>query len=154
MGFTQILDEATRWARHKEKKQRERQEKQEHTREFSETKIEWQLPESMLPIRCVKSKQIKWSYLNEHPRWYINGSNSPQSFVYILKDIKDNEVLYVGLSDDPPRRHMEHRRNNKLGVPFKMIVVAVGDADTEREWIARCNADGCKLLNIALIKPK
>lgn len=140
-----------KWALYYEKKNREMY---EHSREYSEDKIEWQLPESMLPVRCVKSKQIRWSYLNQTPRWYINGSAIPQSFVYLLKDIKDNAVLYVGLSDDPPRRHMEHRRKNKLGAQFKMIIVAVGDADTEREWIARCNADGCKLLNIALTKPK
>jgi len=139
-----------KWALYYEKKNREMF---EHSREFSEAKIEWQLPESMLPVRCVKSKQKRWSYLNQTPRWYINGSTIPQSFVYLLKDI-NNEVLYVGRSDDPPRRHMEHRKINKLGVPFKMIIVAVGDADTEREWITRCNADGCKLLNIALTKPK
>lgn len=142
------------WARHKEKKQQQRQKKQKLTRDFAETKIEWQLPESMLPIRSVRIRKIKWTYGEDGTCWYINGSNSPQSFVYILKDIKDNEVRYVGLSDDPPRRHMEHRRNNKLGVPFKMIVVAVGDADTEREWIARYVDSGCDLLNIASTKPK
>ncbi|NNM68688.1 MAG: hypothetical protein HKM00_01735 [Gallionella sp.] len=49
---------------------------------------------------------------------------------------------------------MEHHKNNKLGAPFKMIVAAVGDADTEREWIARYIDSGCNLLNIALTNPK
>src|SRR5450759_783203 len=85
--------EGWQWALYYQKK---KQAKHERSREFSEAKIEWQLPESMLPVRCVKSKQIKWSYLNQTPRWYINGSTIQQSFVYLLKGIKDNEVLYVG----------------------------------------------------------
>src|SRR5450759_1074534 len=86
--------EGWQWALYYQKK---KQAKHERSREFSEAKIEWQLPESMLPVRCVKSKQIKWSYLNQTPRWYINGSTIQQSFVYLLKGIKDNEVLYLSL---------------------------------------------------------
>lgn len=53
-----------------------------------------------------------------------------------------------------PRRHMEHQRDNKLGVKFKMVVVDVGGDAAEREWIARCRADGCKLLNQVLTNSK
>jgi len=56
-------------------------------------------------------------------------------------------IRYVGLTDDPPRRHMEHRRNNMLNGKFKMVVVAVGGPDEERDWIAHYLQEGCSLLN-------
>ncbi|OIR17326.1 hypothetical protein GALL_23510 [mine drainage metagenome] len=142
-----------KWALYYAEKKKKRQEQQRRTRNYIETQIEWQLPESMLPVRCKKFKQKKYSIFNVPPLWYINGSDKPQSFVYVLKDIDNNEVRYVGLTEDPPRRKMEHQRDNKLNGNFKMVIVAVGDADTEREWIARCIKDGCKLINVVSIKP-
>lgn len=89
------------WARHKAIKQKRQQEKQEKTRVFIETQIEWQLPESMLPVRCKKFKQKKWSIFNVQPCWYINSSDMPQSFIYVLKEFDTNETRYVGITDDP-----------------------------------------------------
>jgi hypothetical protein len=141
------------WALYYAEKQKQQEAKKERTRNFIETQIEWQLPESLLPVKCVKRKKKRYSYLNAPPLWYTNGSDKPQSFIYVLKDVDSNEVRYVGLTDDPPRRNLEHLRDNKLGVKFKMFVVAIGDAETEREWIIRCTAEGCKLLNVVSTKP-
>lgn len=138
------------WARYKAEKQKKRQENKKRTREFAETLIEWRLPEAMLPVR---SKRFKWGYREYHTSWYINGSNSPNSFVYLLKEVQSDEVRYVGLTDDPPRRHMEHRRDDRIGAPFKMVVVDVGDANTEQEWINRYISQGCALVNLIGTKP-
>lgn len=133
------------WARFKEQKKKERAESKKRTREFAEEWIEWELPTELLP---VKSKRFKWGYREYHISWYVNGSDTPQSFVYLLKEQEHGQVRYVGLTDDPPRRHMEHRRDDKIGAPFKMVIVAVGDENTEREWIGRCISNGHILLNV------
>lgn len=134
------------WARYIAKRQKQREEAKKYTRQFAETQIEWQLPETM------SLKKVRTS-------WYVNGSKIigcgfTHSFIYVLRDINSNEVRYVGQTSEPARRYMEHRLDDKLGVQFKMIIVDLGDAETEREWIARCIADGCKLLNVVLTKSK
>ena len=142
------------WVQYYAEKKKQQLEKQKRSRDFVQTQIGWELPESLLPVRCVKSKQVKYSYCNIQPRWFVNGLDTPQSFVYVLKAIESDEIRYVGLSDDPPRRFLEHQQNDKLGIQFKMVVVAIGNAETEREWIERCIKDGCNLLNISLTNRK
>ena len=137
------------WARYKKEKQKRWEEEQKRTRKFAEGEVIWQLPDDMLPVR---SKKIKWRKREHNTCWYINGSNDPKSFVYLLKEIESDLIRYVGITDDPPRRHMEHRRDNKLGTQFTMVIVDVGGTDAEREWIARCLSDGCNLLNIVSTK--
>ena len=127
---------------HNKQQQRE---KQKRTRQFVEKTIEWQLPASLLPVR---SRTVRWGYRLYSTRWYVNGSSISQLFVYVLKENESGAIRYVGLTDDPPRRHMEHLRNGVLEGKFKMVVVAVGNEVTEKEWIARCLADACKLLNV------
>lgn len=128
------------WGRYWQQKR----EKKTHSCEFAENSIEWELPEALLPVR---SRAMRWGYRSYSTLWYVNGSNDQQSFVYVLKEIKTDAIRYVGLTDDPPRRHMEHRRNNMLNGKFKMVVVAVGGSAEEREWIVRCHGEGCCLLN-------
>lgn len=117
------------WGRARQQKRLRKIEKGKRSREFAENTIKWDLPD---PV---------------YARWRVKVSIT-QSFVYVLKETGNNSIRYVGLTDDPPRRHMEHRRNNVLNGKFEMIVVAIGDQDTEREWIARCLEEGCDLLNI------
>ena len=117
-----------------------KQEKGKRTRKFAENIIEWELSPDLLPVR---SRPSRMGVL-----WYVNGSATPKSFVYVLKDRYTNAIRYVGLTDDPPRRHMEHRRKNVLYKQFTMVVVAVGGPVEESEWIDRCLAEDCALLNV------
>jgi len=132
------------WARYIENRHKQWEEARKCTRKFAETQIEWKLPEAMI-LKKVRTD------------WYVNGSRIiggafTHSFIYLLKVINSNEVRYVGRTSEPIRRFMEHRLDDKLGVQFKMIIVDLGDAETEREWIARCIADRSKLLNVVLTK--
>ncbi len=133
------------WAKYRAKRQDELREYQTRTRAHAEVQIEWQLPPELLPVRKRRIRFLsdKYSYL-----WYVNGNSKPQSFVYVLKDPNTKAIRYVGLTDDPPRRHMEHRKSKKLGASFLMVVVAVGDEQTEKYWISKCVAEGCDLINI------
>lgn len=123
-----------------------KQEKRKRTRKFAENTIEWELPTALLPVR---SRSVR-DCMNriDGAQWYVNGSDTSKSFVYVLKDRYTSTIRYVGLTDDPPRRHMEHRRNNVLYGQFTMVVVAVGGPVEELEWIDRCLAEGCALLNV------
>ena len=138
------------WAKYRAKRQDELREFQTRTRAHAKSQIEWLLPAELLPVqeKRVRFLSDKYSYL-----WYVNGSTKPQYFVYLLKDQSTNAVRYVGLTDDPPRRHMEHRKSKRFGTSFHMVVVAIGDEQTERQWITKCLAEGHSLLN-AVIREK
>ena len=136
------------WARAKAERQKKQSEAEKRTRKYSEDQIDWQLSEDLLPVR---SKKIRFMGC-ENDVWYTNGSTISQSFVYLLKEAETNEVRYVGLTNDPPRRLLEHQRDKKLEVRFKMVVVAVGDADTEHQRITDSIVAGCKLTNIVKTK--
>ncbi len=132
------------WALYYAEKRKQQEQKKKLTREFAETQIEWQLPE----IFCTKKIRTTW-YVNDER---LIGYGLSRAFIYILRAVENSEVRYVGQTTDPARRYMEHRLDDKLGAPFKMIVVDVGDAETERAWIARCTSEGCELLNLILTK--
>jgi hypothetical protein len=131
------------WAKYWKDKHDTRREAATRSREAAGSNIEWRLPPELLPVRSERRKFLSNTYFT---CWYVQGSTKPVYFVYLLKDAETREVRYVGLTDDPPRRHMEHRRSKRLG-QFSMSVVAVGDEATEKEWIARQLQAGCNLLN-------
>lgn len=120
-------------------------EKKKRSRKFAENTIEWKLPAELLPVR---NRKVRRGYRIYVTQWYVNRSYTAKTFVYLLKDRYTNTVRYVGLTDDPPRRLMEHRRNNVLHGQFRMVVIAVGGPNEEREWIDRYKAEGYDLLNI------
>ncbi|MDO8788581.1 MAG: GIY-YIG nuclease family protein [Sulfuritalea sp.] len=131
------------WAKHWKNKHDKRREAATRSREAAEANIEWLLPSQLLPVRSERRKFLSDTYFT---CWYVQGATKPVYFVYLLQDAETQKVRYVGLTDDPPRRLMEHRRSKKLG-QFRISVVAVGDETTEREWIARQLEAGCNLLN-------
>ncbi len=140
MGSTTGLQ----WARYLEQKFNKREEAKKRTKEFAETQIEWALPNEFQVTKVRNS-------------WYVNGykvigSSFTNSFVYILKESDSGAVRYVGLTSDPVRRYQEHRQNNKLGVSFKLVIVDVGDAESEKRWALRYCQEGCDLLNVTLTK--
>lgn len=134
------------WARQKVVVQKRREEAKKRTSEFADSQIVWELPESM----SLRKERTTW-YVNDER--IIGGIFSP-AFIYVLKDAESNVVRYVGQTSEPTRRYMEHRNDDKLGTSFKMFIVDIGDAETEREYITRHLAQGCELLNLVLTKPK
>jgi hypothetical protein len=133
------------WARHKAVVQKREQENLEQKKQraagFGIPEIIWELPASM-------------AYKKVGNDWHINGENLIGGFIYVLKVDGSNAVRYVGQTNEPTRRYMEHRNDDKLGTTFKMFIVDIGDAETEREYITRHLAEGCDLLNLVLTKPK
>lgn len=86
------------------------------------------------------------------------------TFIYVLIDPRDNEVRYVGKSNNPPQRLKEHLRQSKTTykgrwiaklqecglIPLMKIIEEVSfETWPEREcyWIAYYRAQGCALTN-------
>lgn len=132
------------WGRYFRNKDRKSLKNRLNSKEYAKENIVWKLPDEFLP---VKSKKVGFSYGAQSTDWYVNGNTNKQSFVYILTHGHSNIVKYVGLTEDPPRRHMEHRRNNILNGNFVMVIVDIGDEATEKEYIKKYLSDGCELLN-------
>ncbi len=125
------------WARFKEEKARKKKEKQ--------NQISWDLPENFMPVT------IKWyriGYRRHAKSWCVKGSDSPNSFIYILIDNETKEVKYVGNTDEPHRRFAQHKLNNRLGIKFTMSVVDVGHTGAEQKWINDLTQKGHRLLNL------
>lgn len=127
------------WQRYKQSVVERKKEAKTRSKAHAQASIEWALAGDLLPLRERKSRY--------GTSWFVQGSTKAAFFVYVLKD-EAGMIRYVGLSDDPPRRHMEHRRKATLPAPFSMVVVEVGNRETEKAWIAKCLSDGCDLLNI------
>jgi hypothetical protein len=130
------------WGEYKRYKAAERR----RSRSGTERAIQWALPKALRPVR---SEKVRWPGCpSGFTRWYVNGLESPQTFIYVLKEPDSGAVRYVGLTDDPPRRHMEHRRSKMLNGRYRMVVIAVGGPDDERRWIAHYLRQGCDLVNV------
>jgi hypothetical protein len=127
------------WKKHKSEKKAQEKNALLRSRAHAEGCIQWELPQQLLPVT-----ERKYSFGSA---WYVRGASIGSYFVYVLRN-PSGSIRYVGLTDDPPRRHMEHRRNGTLPFPFSMSVVAVGGRETEKEWISRCKEQGCNLLNV------
>lgn len=127
------------WQRHKQTEVERKKEAKTRTKDHAKASIEWALPADLLPLRERTSRY--------GTSWFIRDSTKAAFFVYVLKD-EAGAIRYVGLSDDPPRRHMEHRRKETLPLPFTMVVVEVGHREAEKAWIAKCISDGCNILNL------
>lgn len=73
--------------------------------------------------RSIEEK-ISWSI---EETWTIGGSGGAVFYVYVLERLPTNssdKVRYVGATDDPRRRYLEHRRCGRLGdTDFRMVVV-------------------------------
>ncbi len=72
----------------------------------------------------MMDERIIWS-INE--KWTVGGTGGDVFYIYLLERIPVNDadkVRYVGATNDPRRRYMEHRRCGRLGdADFRMTVV-------------------------------
>lgn len=68
--------------------------------------------------------------------------------IYILR--KDADVFYVGATQDPKGRLVEHRRKHGDDITLTVVEVCSGRAAYEREyyWIGRMIAEGHNLVNV------
>lgn len=137
------------WALYKRRKA----EAKGRTREVILRQIVWELPANLLPVRYERFRHKYGGYVTS---WYTKDSYIKRSFVYVLTHGHSDIVRYVGVTDDPPRRLVEHMKNpvlKPLNGNFVMRVIDIGGEEEEREYIKKYLAEGADLLNTIHNKP-
>jgi hypothetical protein len=93
--------------------------------------------------REAKNKSIDKSIVFDiEITWNMGGSGGDTFYVYALQRLPikpEDKVRYVGATDDPRRRFLEHKRCGRLGdSDFRMIVVGRIKFPVER-WMLEYN---------------
>ena len=93
--------------------------------------------------REAKNRSIERSIIFDvEITWNMGGSGGDTFYVYALQRLpirQEDKVRYVGCTDDPRRRFLEHKRCGRLGdSDFRMIVVGRIKFPVER-GILKCN---------------
>lgn len=135
------------WGKYKQDRSAAKALKGKKTREYAEKLIAWDLPDKLQPISCRKCVP---KYGGK--AWYVWSTRfqdvgNGNGFIYVLLEENTNKVRYVGITEDPPRRMLEHRKNNILTGEFRMKVYELGHKEAENYWIKYYRDQGCLLLN-------